>query len=116
MVESVEMDQLIAVNIMGWGVWNPEFSNVGVYLTENDMVTYQFSPSTKENDAFKVVEKLKGKRKFMLLDQLDESGHNKYTALFQYYKDGLLKEDKGCSENVSKAISLAALKTVGVID
>lgn len=114
MLDSIEIDQLIAENIMGWKVWKLDFSNVGTFITDNDMITYQFSLTKHIRDAFLVVQKLRVKRRFELQDSFDNSKDEKYVAVFQHNKGSKLIEDRGSGETVSMAICLAALKTVGL--
>ncbi|MEH6944800.1 BC1872 family protein [Bacillus sp. JJ722] len=115
-MESIEIDQLIAEYIMGWKVWKPDFSNVGIYITDKNLITYQFSPSKHPQDAFLVVQKLREKRRFELQNNFYNTKDEKYVAIFQHKEENKLIEDRASGETESMAICLAALKTMGVLD
>jgi hypothetical protein len=97
----LEIDKLVAEKVMGWEI--SSMTDGFVAVTEHEILTIgeHFTPSTKIEDAFLVVQKFD----YHLLER--DAGHYYCTVCNEKYIDG-------DGDTAPMAICLAALKAFGV--
>lgn len=117
MLSKQEINAKIAEKVMEWEV--SFFPTINIYEAYDEdripiIIGKEFSPVEKIEDAWKVVEQLRGQRDFTISDALDENNKKVYYANFQYNDSYHMKNYDAFADTAQMAICLAALKVFGI--
>lgn len=111
MIDSREIDRLVAEKVMGWEV-PYEYDDIGIMAYTNEKGTFAFSPTTKIADAWQVVEKFQKDDWCIEVYNENEEWCVELTKYNEFMLDDIFYTAN--AEDASLAICLAVLKACGI--